>query len=129
MEKGESIDMPVKPPIHRTCQPAIPADYSGIRALRSSARWQRVRAMKLNQDPLCEVCKLDGIIQEAEQVHHRIGLEKNIELAFDLWNLESVCTACHANIEQAVRQGQGAIPLQSLADSTSKTVAPIHTRL
>lgn len=97
--------MPTRPPMHRTSKPAPPPDYIGIRALRSSYRWQCVRMMKLKQSPLCEVCEKNGRTTAAVQVHHRIDLCQRIDLAFDIDNLESVCTECHSIIHKQ-RKGE-----------------------
>lgn len=77
------------------------------RRLRSSTRWQRVRRMKLGRDPLCEDPFGDharqGITVGASQVHHIEGVSKRPDLAFDLTNLMSICTKCHARIESHER--------------------------
>jgi len=50
------------------------------------AAWQRLRAAKLRQNPLCERCGAPATV-----VHHKDHNQFN-----DFWdNLEAVCRACH----------------------------------
>lgn len=60
------------------------------------AAWRRCRGAKLRADPLCERCRSEGRLTEANQVHHKIDLADAPELAFDLGNLESLCQSCHS---------------------------------
>ena len=64
--------------------------------IRSSARWQKVRAMKLAESPLCERCVTSGVTTPAQQVHHVIPVRHAPHKAFDLDNLRSLCSLCHA---------------------------------
>lgn len=61
-----------------------------------TARWQRVRAMKLSRDPLCEPCKARGRLVAAAQVHHRESRRARPDLIYRVDNLQSVCHVCHA---------------------------------
>ena len=70
--------------------------------LRGSARWRKVRAMKLRRDPLCQDCEDHGVVA-ATQVHHLQPLAKRPDLAFDFRNLRSLCTTCHAKREAKER--------------------------
>jgi len=64
-------------------------------------RWKILRAEKLRVNPLCEQCEREGRSRLAEEVHHRIPFSQGSTpqmrdyLAFDLDNLESLCTECH----------------------------------
>lgn len=53
--------------------------------------WQKVRAAKLREDPLCERCLAKGIIREAWGVHHKDRDPTNNTPE----NLESICFECH----------------------------------
>lgn len=76
------------------------------RRIRSSARWQRVRALKLARDPLCEDCLARyGRPVRAEQVDHVKPLRVRPDLAFARENLKSLCTACHARKSAEERRG------------------------
>jgi 5-methylcytosine-specific restriction endonuclease McrA len=66
-------------------------------------KYQKVRRIKLRQDPLCERCiaKDIPIIKSAQEVHHRKHIseghtyEQKYILATDINNLESLCIDCH----------------------------------
>lgn len=66
-------------------------------------KYQKVRKIKLRQDPLCQRCLLKDppIIKAVAEVHHKkhISDGKNYEekyfLATDINNLESLCLDCH----------------------------------
>jgi len=76
--------------------------------IRRTARWVRVRNLKLSDNPLCEDPFEDharrNTTETAAQVHHIKGLITNPELAFHFDNLLSVCTGCHARLEAQVRK-------------------------
>jgi 5-methylcytosine-specific restriction protein A len=77
--------------------------------IRSGRRWQKVRAMKLSRDPLCEDPLGDhercGDTASATQVHHIKPLAEHPELAYHMHNLMSICTKCHSKIEAQIRFG------------------------
>jgi 5-methylcytosine-specific restriction protein A len=72
--------------------------------IRSSARWRKLRALKLARDPLCEDCQTRGVLKAATQVHHVEGLAQRPDLAFVMKNLASLCTTCHAKREAQERR-------------------------
>ncbi len=74
-------------------------------AIYDSARWKRVRALKIDADPLCEVCEREGRTTLAAQVHHVVKVRDEPGRAYDMANLMSVCRSCHARIED--RDGSG----------------------
>lgn len=57
--------------------------------------WRKVRDVKLNRNPLCERCLLEGREVPADLVHHKKSVESAPELRLTLGNLESLCTGCH----------------------------------
>jgi 5-methylcytosine-specific restriction endonuclease McrA len=65
-------------------------------AFYNSARWRKLKAEKLADDPVCERCKADGRIVAATHVHHKV--ERHIDPAreLDKTNLESLCAPCHS---------------------------------
>ena len=65
--------------------------YLAAKRLRSSKRWQSVRAQKLGEAPICESCG-DAI---ATEVHHILAVAAHPELAFVPDNLQSLCSPCH----------------------------------
>lgn len=64
-----------------------------------TARWRRVRAMKLARDPLCEECGAP-----AGEVHHVRRRRDAPELAYELTNLRSLCKPCHSRATMAEQQ-------------------------
>ena len=63
--------------------------------LRSSARWRRLRRLKLARNPLCEECTKHGVVEPATQVDHIVPIVERRDLAFDMENLHSLCSTCH----------------------------------
>ena len=56
--------------------------------------WQRIRAHKFKENPLCERCERNGRTRKATIVHHKDGNQFNNE-----WeNLVSECRECHEEI-------------------------------
>lgn len=72
------------------------ATQARIDQLRSTARWQSVRDLQLQEQPLCESCLAGGHTTPATQVDHVVPLRVRPDLAFDLANLQSICVPCHA---------------------------------
>jgi 5-methylcytosine-specific restriction protein A len=70
-------------------------------AIYQSKRWWKLRAWKLQNNPLCEECEKRGKVVQTEEVHHKIPFdtgktkEEIEELAYNYENLESLCIKCH----------------------------------
>ena len=64
-----------------------------------SKKWQKVRHLKILQNPFCERCLEKGIYHEAKIVHHKEYITNlNYEddnVFFNIDNLESLCQECH----------------------------------
>ena len=58
---------------------------------------------------LCEDCRRHGVVQPAAQVDHVLGLVLRPDLAYDLANTQSLCTACHARKSAAERRARRGI--------------------
>lgn len=86
----------------------LPANLQRARKYRSSGNWQKVRAQKLRNDPLCAdpfgTHQKEGGDVGASQVHHILGLATHYHLRALLSNLASICTRCHSKIEIMERQ-------------------------
>ena len=65
--------------------------------VRNSARWQRLRAMVLDTQPLCgdPILLHPGRVVPATQVDHIQPIADRPDLAFTVSNLQSLCTGCH----------------------------------
>ena len=65
--------------------------------LLNSKRWKELRALKLQQNPLCELCQAEGYVASAIDIHHKIPVEsartpQEMEaLCFNPSNLQSLC--------------------------------------
>ena len=60
-----------------------------------TATWDKVREIKKQRDPLCEVCLQNNIVRPMELVHHIKPINEGGAL-LDLDNCLSVCRKCHA---------------------------------
>lgn len=58
--------------------------------------WKRIRDRHIAQHPLCEVCKRNGRLTPAEEVHHIVPLSRGG--THDDSNLMSLCKSCHSEI-------------------------------
>ncbi|HBJ20552.1 MAG TPA: HNH endonuclease [Bacteroides sp.] len=83
-------------------------DYN-YRKMISSMAWRKTRRRKLEQSPLCEACKQNGVIMAATEVHHVMPCEsaKTVTemraLMFDVDNLQSLCHDCHSLIHAGMK--------------------------
>jgi len=87
--------MPSRPPKHRTRAHHRPerTGTTDPRRIRSSGRWRKLAAWKIQHDPLCERCR-----RLTQCVHHIFSVAKHPALAFDADNLMSLCESCHVEI-------------------------------
>ena len=63
---------------------------------RYGIAWKRVRDRHIAQHPLCEVCKRNGNLTPAEEVHHIVPLSQGG--THDDSNIMSLCKSCHSEI-------------------------------
>ncbi len=75
-------------------------ESEAVSALRSSARWQRLREAVLSANPLCAVC---GHV--ATEAHHIELAARREDLFFERANIMSLCEACHEKIHGAMKRG------------------------
>lgn len=61
-----------------------------------SKHWRNLREYKLSLNPLCEVCMVEGYMEPATCVDHRVDLVDDPDKALDLNNLTSMCKSCHS---------------------------------
>ena len=65
----------------------------------ASAQWRKVRKLKLQQDPLCEICERQHVVKAATIVHHKQEIKQGGDpFAWD--NIESVCASCHMRLHK-----------------------------
>lgn len=73
----------------------------------NTRRWERLRRRVLRRDGyMCQRCRRFGKATPAVTVHHIKHADEHPELAWDIDNLVSLCTACHnkEHPEKAVRR-------------------------
>lgn len=66
-------------------------------------RWQQVRALKVQRNPVCERCAKQGVTSVTFDVHHIVPIRVAPELRLVMSNLMSVCRQCHAELEAEAR--------------------------
>ncbi|WP_258335899.1 HNH endonuclease signature motif containing protein [Phocaeicola barnesiae] len=74
------------------------------RQIYQSTRWRKLRALKIADQPLCEMCLQEGKTTIAEDVHHIKSFMSTDDsvlrraLAYDYDNLMSICKVHHQMI-------------------------------
>jgi 5-methylcytosine-specific restriction enzyme A len=66
-----------------------------------STRWRKLSELKRAEQPLCEMCLVDGLVTKADLVHHLRPVREAMDDALILENLQSVCRPCHARAHTA----------------------------
>lgn len=62
----------------------------------STARWRKIRVLKLATDPLCEDCEAMGRYVSASVVDHRKAVSQGGDPFPPLADLASLCPPCHS---------------------------------
>src|SRR5262245_20827350 len=70
----------------------------------TTQRWQRLRRMKLRQNPLCEQCLRQGRLEVAVVVDHIVAVSAGGDTYPPLDGLMSCCTSCHNRKTRIVEQ-------------------------
>lgn len=63
--------------------------------LYNTSRWKTLRKQFLQEHPLCEKCKKNGVVNAAEVVDHIKPHEGNQILFWDEINWQALCKCCH----------------------------------
>lgn len=67
-----------------------------IDKLYKTKRWQKIRKMVIVRDlGICQECKKCGRYSRGNTVHHIIEAREDIEMFWDIDNLELICPSCH----------------------------------
>jgi 5-methylcytosine-specific restriction protein A len=91
----------------------------------NSKEWQLLRKMKLQRNPLCEQCLLEGRRTRATDVDHVIGINHGGP-ALDIRNLRSLCHSCHSIKTNYIEKlGKGRVPLRG-CDASGRPLDPLH---
>ncbi|WP_343343393.1 HNH endonuclease signature motif containing protein [Sphingomicrobium sp. XHP0239] len=62
----------------------------------NTAQWQRLRKLKLSQQPLCEDCKAISIMRPAKHVDHVHAISDGGPAFPALDGLRCLCPSCHS---------------------------------
>ncbi len=65
----------------------------------ASSAWRKLRNLKFQLNPVCELCLLEGRVRVTEIIHHKVEVRVDWSKRLDLDNLCSVCKMCHGKIE------------------------------
>ena len=77
--------------------------------LLNSKRWSELRAWKMQQSPLCELCLAGNFVRSSVDIHHIVPVEsaksrdEMERLCFDPSNLQALCIPCHIRVHQEAR--------------------------
>jgi 5-methylcytosine-specific restriction protein A len=66
-----------------------------------------LRAIKLRDQPQCELCWAKGDLVRATHVHHIVEIKQDMDLSMALENLQSLCSSHHSRLH-AARRGRAA---------------------
>lgn len=90
--------MPLRPKFFRPSLPPAPTfDPARVerRGFYNTARWRRLRAVFLVNNPLCADCMKEGRFVPAKVAHHVVERLDDPDRALDESNLEPLCNAHH----------------------------------
>jgi 5-methylcytosine-specific restriction protein A len=81
---------------------------AGYQKVYNTPRWKRLRAEKVANNPVCELCAAKGITRVVEEVHHLVPFEidNDLSLAYDYDNLISLCVECHKQLHMDLKGGR-----------------------
>jgi 5-methylcytosine-specific restriction protein A len=79
------------------------AEADAYRGWYKTARWQRLRARQLAEEPLCRFCQANGIIEPAKVCDH---VERHMGDETKFWQgpFQSLCGPCHNSTKQALEK-------------------------
>lgn len=60
------------------------------------AKWRKLRAAILSDEPLCRACHAAGYVTPASEVDHIIPHKGNQKLFWSMTNLQPLCKSCHS---------------------------------
>lgn len=83
------------PPRNRARERERDRERGSARARGYDKTWEKLRAAKLADDPLCEHCEKQGRTTPAQDVDHIIPIRERPDLRLARDNLQSLCRPCH----------------------------------
>lgn len=97
--------------------------------LLNTKRWKELRAWKLQQNPLCEMCQAEGYVRAAVDVHHIRPVEsahsvsEMEQLCYDPGNLMALCIPCHVKVHKEMGKGTKANHKERCSQSLARWIA------
>ena len=98
--------------------------------LLNTKKWKELRAWKLQQNPLCEMCQAEGYVRAAVDVHHIIPVEsahtlqEMEQLCYDIkGNTMSLCIPCHVKVHKEERSHTKEAHKQRQKDNLARWIA------
>lgn len=79
-------------------------EVHGSNTVYNSSKWKRLRELKIQKNPICELCQTIDKITHAAEIDHWIEIQETKQLTWDLENLVSLCAACHRQKTGMVKQ-------------------------
>jgi 5-methylcytosine-specific restriction protein A len=73
----------------------------------STARWQRLRKLKLSDEPFCAFCTLRGLHVIADTVDHVVAINRGGAAFPQIGGLRSLCASCHSIKTDALDRAGG----------------------
>ena len=70
-------------------------DYQQAHRWYGSARWQRLRAVVLQDEPFCRACRTQGRKVLTVDIDHIVKHDGNPLRFWDRANLQGLCKGCH----------------------------------
>ena len=68
-----------------------------------NSRWRKVRIQYLRQNPLCVMCKKDGVLKAATEVDHIEPHKGDAQKFWNQDNWQGLCKQCHSAKSQRER--------------------------
>jgi 5-methylcytosine-specific restriction enzyme A len=92
----------------------------------NTPQWLRLRKVKLQQQPLCEVCMKRGRLVPANTVDHVVSINAGGHPFPTLDELMSCCTSCHNSKTNAVDRKEGRGIAYKGCDASGLPIDPSH---
>lgn len=92
----------------------------------STAAWQRLRRLKLSEQPLCEVCARRGRHIIAEHVDHIVSIASGGPAFPETDGLMALCPSCHSIKTRALDQAGGKRVAIKGCDADGLPLDPAH---
>ena len=92
----------------------------------NTPQWLRLRKVKLQQQPLCEVCMRRGRLVPANTVDHIVSIKAGGHPFPTLDELMSMCTSCHNSKSRNTDQPSGKGVAFKGCDTSGLPIDPHH---